>query len=397
MNFISTANTAAVILALLFLVSCDNKHPGEDARMAATPAMPADTASARQITFSPEQYNLAGIGTGKIEMRNLSNLVKLNGVIDVEPHGMATVSAPLGGYITTAGLLEGQAVKKGQVLAMVENPDFITMQQDYLESQARLQFLEKEYERQRILREEDVNAEKTFQQVASDYKVMQARLNGLEEKLALAGISRSALQAGKISRTANLYAPITGYIRTSNVNIGKYVNPTDVLFEITANDDLHLALKAFEKDLGMIQEGQTVRFALANESDFSREAQVFLVGKSTGDDRVVAVHCHIEKGSEEGLLPGLYAKAWIETGTERQYAVPSEAIVQREGKDYLILQTGQSPEGYTFRFEQVRRGTEQEGYAAVTIPERLKAGDAVIVVKNAYAILSALEKSEEPE
>ncbi|HEX8039721.1 MAG TPA: efflux RND transporter periplasmic adaptor subunit [Chryseosolibacter sp.] len=392
----SDVNTAALVLTLLFLASCNKKHNGAGAPAAAQTTL-RDTASVKQVTFSPEQYELAAIGTGKIEMRNLSNLIKLNGVIDVEPHSMATVSAPLGGYITTAGLLEGQAVKKGQVLAMVENPDFITMQQDYLESQARLQFLEKEYERQRTLREEDVNAEKTFQQVASDYKVMQARLNGLEQKLALAGINRSALQAGKISRTANLYAPITGYIRTSNVNIGKYVNPTDVLFEITSNDDLHLALKAFEKDLGKIEPGQTVRFALANESDFSREAQVFLVGKSTGNDRVVPVHCHIARESEKGLLPGLYAKAWIETGTERQYAVPSEAIVQSEGKDYLILQTGHSPTGYTFRFEQVKKGTEQEGYTAVTIPERLRAGDVVIVVKNAYSILSALENSEAPE
>ena len=396
MDFMSNSNTPAIILMFLFLISCDKKDNGEGGPAAIQTTL-RDTASVNEVTFSREQYELAGIGTGKIEMRNLSHLVKLNGVIDVEPHSMATVSAPLGGYITTAGLLEGQAVKKGQVLARLENPDFITMQQDYLETQARLQFLEKEYERQRTLREEDVNAEKTFQQVASDYKVMQARLNGLGQKLALAGISRSALQAGRISRTANLYAPITGYIRTSNVNIGKYVNPTDVLFEITSNEDLHLALKAFEKDLGKIEPGQTVRFALANESDFSREAEVFLVGKSTGEDRVVPVHCHIAKDSEKGLLPGLYAKAWIETGTERQYAVPSEAIVQREGKDYLILQTGQSSTGYTFRFEQVKKGTEQEGYSAVTLPERLKGSDAVIVVKNAYSILSALENSEEPE
>ncbi|MHB1179926.1 MAG: efflux RND transporter periplasmic adaptor subunit, partial [Daejeonella sp.] len=365
MNFIINKNIPIAFLALLFFSACNNKKSEENKSAADTTAKPIDTTvtSVKQIIFSSDQYRLAGIETGTIEMRNLSNIIKLNGMIDVEPQSMATVSAPLGGYIKTAGLLPGQAVRKGQVLATLENPEFISLQQDYLESKGRLQFLEQEYKRQQKLREEDVNAAKTFQQVESDYKVMQATINGLEQKLALAGIKASALH-GKITRTANLYAPISGYIKTSNVNIGKYASPTEVLFELIDKNDLRLVLNAFEKDQRKIQVGQTVKFSLANENNFNRTAKVFLIGQSTGDDRIVPVNCHFTNQKDPDLLPGMYVKAWIETGTEKQYATPSEAIVQLEGKDYLILQIGQSANNYSFQLEEVKRGIEQEGYTA---------------------------------
>lgn len=396
MNFIINKNIPIAFLALLFFSACNNKKSEENKSAADKITKPVDTTatSVKQIIFSSDQYRLSGIETGTIEMRNLSNIIKLNGMIDVEPQSMATVSAPLGGYIKTAGLLPGQAVRKGQVLATLENPEFISLQQDYLESKGRLQFLEQEYKRQQKLREEDVNAAKTFQQVESDYKVMQATINGLEQKLALAGIKASALH-GKITRTANLYAPISGYIKTSNVNIGKYASPTEVLFELIDKNDLRLVLNAFEKDQRKIQVGQTVKFSLANENNFNRTAKVFLIGQSTGDDRIVPVNCHFTNQKDPDLLPGMYVKAWIETGTEKQYATPSEAIVQLEGKDYLILQIGQSANNYTFQLEEVKRGIEQEGYTAVTLPESMNIEKIKVVVKNAYAILSALKNSEE--
>jgi len=234
MNIQFNTKISVVFLSILFLTACGNKDAENKELPAETAITQGENKSAnlKQITFTKDQYNLASIETGQIEMRNLSNIVKLNGVIDVEPRSMATVSAPLGGYLKTAGLLPGEAVKKGQVLATIENPEFIKIQQDYLESLGKLQFLEEEYKRQEKLRVEDINSAKTFQQVKSDYKVMQARIKGFEQQLALAGINKSSAQNGNITRTANLYAPITGFIKVSNKNIGDYVNPQDVIFEI---------------------------------------------------------------------------------------------------------------------------------------------------------------------
>ncbi len=388
-----------LILSTVFIVACGNKdsekmEASEESSMKEEQPVATGT---KQITFTKDQYNLAGIETGAIEMRNLSNIIKLNGTIDVEPESMASVSAPLGGYLKTAGRLPGEEIKKGQVLATIENPEFIQIQQGYLESISRLQFLEQEFNRQKKLREEDINSAKTFQQVSSDYKITQGRVKAYQQQLALAGISRSSVQNGNITRTANLYAPISGFIKESNVNIGDYVSPQDVLFEIVDLNDIHLALNAFERDLEKLEIGQTVKFSLSDDNTFNRTAEVFLIGKATGSDRMTPVHCHINKENEKGLLPGMYVKAWVESGTNKQNAVPSEAIVQYEGKDFVILQTEETEAGYTFKLEQVKKGIEQEGYTAITFAEGANVQNFKPVVKNAYSILSALRNSEEEE
>ncbi len=388
-----------LILSTLFIVACGNKDSKkmESSEKSSMKEEQPAANGAKQITFTKDQYNLAGIETGEIEMRNLSNIIKLNGVIDVEPKSRATVSAPLGGYLKTAGRLPGEKVKKGQVLATIENPEFIRIQQGYLESLSKLQFLEEEFNRQKKLREEDINSAKTFQQVSSDYKITQGRVKAYEQQLALAGIGKSSVQNGNITRTANLYAPITGFVKASNVNIGDYVSPQDVLFELVNLNDVHLALNAFEKDLEKIEVGQTVKFSLSNDNTFNRTAEVFLIGKATGNDRMTPVHCHINKGDEKGLLPGMYVKAWLESGTNKQNAIPSEAIVQYEGKDFVILQTEEMKSGYTFKLEQIKKGVEQEGYTAITFAENADVNNFKPVVKNAYSILSALRNSEEEE
>jgi len=386
-----------LILSILLVVACGN-NDSEKTETSAESSTPKETPvanGAKQVTFTKDQYNLAGIETGEVEMRNLSNIIKLNGVIDVEPESMASVSAPLGGYIKTAGRLPGEEVKKGQVLATIENPEFIQIQQDYLESLSRLQFLEEEYNRQKQLREEDINSAKTFQQVSSDYKITQGRVKAYEQQLALAGISRSNVQNGNIARTANLYAPITGFIKESNFNIGDFVSPEEVLFEIVNTDDVHIALNAFEKDLEKIEIGQTVKFSLSNDNTYDRTAEVFLIGKATGENRITPVHSHISEEDEKNLLPGMYVKAWVETGTEQQNAVPSEAIVQYQGKDFVVIQTRETANAYTFRLEQVKKGLEQEGYTAISFAENTDINNLKPVVKNAYSILSALRNSEE--
>lgn len=381
--------------AAIAVASCsDKKEPVAEEPQQKTAAGTAS--EEKQVVFTDAQYKLSEIETGSIEFRNLSNIIKLTGSIDAEPNNVATVSAPLGGYLKTAGKLPGELVKKGQLLAVLENPEFISIQQEYLESTARMEYLSQEFKRQQELRKEDINAAKTFQQVSSEYKMMKAKISGLEQQIALLGLSSASLKSSnKISRTANIYSPITGYIKTSSVNIGKYAAPTDILFEIVGNSDLHLALNAFEKDLGKIKPGQTVKFSLSNENNYQHTGKVFLVGQAADDKKMIPVHCHFTQDSK--LLPGMYVKAWVETGTEKKNAVPNDAVVQLAGVDYLIALAGQDKAGYKFTLVQMAKGAQQEGYTAVELPQGTDAGQLKIVTKNAYTILSALRNAEEEE
>jgi len=352
-------------------------------------------ATASEVSLTDDQYKVAAIELGKVEMRNLSSVIKVNGVIDVEPQSVVSISAPLGGYVKSAGLLPGQPMRKGQVMAVIENAEFIDIQQDYLESKSRQVFLSQELERQKELRKEEVNAAKTLQQVTSEYNILNAKISGLQQKLSLIGISTKALNAGKISKTSNLYSPINGYVTVSNVNRGKYVQPSDVLFELSNKSDMHLALNVFEKDVRKINAGQSIRFALASETDYNREAKVFLIGKSTEEDGTVPVHAHLTISNDAALYPGMYVKALIETRTEDVPALPTAAIIQSEGKDYIFIQTDTAQNKTNFKMIPVVKGIEQEGFVAVTLPENFDVNTSKVVIKGAYSLLSAMKNVEE--
>src|SRR5215217_6840576 len=361
-----TKTLFSILIITSYITACSDS---EKKVTEETVAIKKDSTTSDQVTLSADQYKMAAIQTGTIEMRNLSNTIKVNGTIDVPPQNLVSISAPLGGYVKSSGLLPGQAVHKGHVVATIENAEFIDIQQDYLESTSRMVFLGQELKRQQELRKEDINAAKTLQQVSSDYNMMRAKISALEQKLSLIGLNTKAVQAGRITKTSNLYSPINGYVTASNVNRGKYVQPSDILFELANKSDMHLALNVFEKDVRQLKPGQSIRFALANEANYNREAKIFLIGKSTGEDGTIPVHCHLNYSGDPTLFPGMYVKALIETTSDNVPALPVEAIIQSEGKDYVFIQTDTAQNKVSFKMLPIIKGTEQEGFAAITFAE----------------------------
>lgn len=397
MNIKRIKNSTAVLLVLFMLVSC-----ADDKSKTAEAGAQADThvgnEMSKTISFSKDQYALADINTGKVVQRNISDIIKLNGKIEVDPTNVAVVSAQLGGYIKTAGLIVGTPIKKGQVLATIENVEFINIQQEYLESTHELAFLEQEYLRQKQLRDDDINSKKTFQKVDSQYEVLKGKVSALEQKLALIGVSKKRLTNGLISRTANLYAPIGGYIKTSNAMIGAYVPPTDIVFEIVNTDRLHLELHAYESNVNRLTIGQKVHFGLSNETDFGRTATIEQIGKASGNDRVIIVHCAIDKNSLTDLLPDMYIKSQVEISVvdKKQSVVPTQAIVAFEGKSYIISEDNKSENDFDFSLVEIKKGVEQDGFTAIEVSER-PLENLTVVTQNAYAIASAFKNAQEGE
>jgi len=383
-------NERLLVVALVMILMACNTEQEKKFPESNTSAESKDD----MVVFTIAQHELAGIGTTKLETRSVNNPVNLSGVIETEPSGNATLSAPLGGYLITPALLPGQIVKKGEVLARLENPELIRIQQDYIESKARLDYLEVEFKRQQTLREQDVNSEKLYEQVLSEYRAIKGKIAGLTATLKLAGINLATINKGEISSAAVLRSPINGQIKSSNFNLGNYVNPTDVIFEIVDRNTLHLVLDAYEKDVAKIEIGQTIHFGLNNDPVLNRRAQVFLVGASSEEDRIVPIHCHIDPDDIKSLLPGMYVKAVIETDSETSLTIPEKAIVTYQGKPYLIAEK-KIDNGYKYDFVPIVQGKTNNGLAAISMPGYTNPEQQRWVTKNAYAIVSAKINSEE--
>lgn len=378
-------NKIIVVSASLFLISCSNKT--EEVKTEEQP-----TAS-NVVELTTDQYKTANIELGKIEMKKLSGTVKANGKLDVPPQNMVSISAPLGGFVKKTELLQGMKVTKGQVIAVMEHPDYIQMQQEYLDGKSQLEYLEAEYKRQQELNKDNVIAQKTLQQAKAQYLSMQAKVNGLKSKLNLIGINPDKLSNGEIQNTVTILAPITGYVTKVHVNIGLYVNPNDVMFEIVDTEHLHAELTVFEKDITKIQINQKVRFTLANENK-ERFATVYLIGREISSDRTVRIHCHLDNEDTQ-LLPGMFLKAYIETGTNEVTALPEKAVVDFGGKKFIYINKSNANGIYQYEMTEVQIGLNELGYTEIFLPPSFDKATMQIVVNGAYDLLSKMKNSEE--
>ncbi len=357
-----------------------------------------------EVALTDAQFNTAGISFGTVEMKQISGTFKANGVLDVPPQQKVSISVPLGGFLKKTDLLEGKRVRKGELIAVIENPEYVHMQQDYLETKSQLEYAKADYARQQELAKENINAQKTLQQAKASFHTLDAKANGLKEKIKVSGISLSAVENGKIQSAINIYSPINGFVTEVNVNIGKFVNPTDVLFEIVDTEHLHAELTVFEKDVPKLQISQKVRFMLANETT-ERTAKVYLIGREISNDRTVRIHCHIDK-EDIHLLPGMYLKAVVETGQTQVPALPDEAIVDYQGQKYIFVTSQDKHKTETpnkkeenietehhFEMIAIQTGNSDLGYTEVIFPEGVD--KTKIVIKGAYALLSKMKNSEE--
>ncbi|MBX3241984.1 MAG: efflux RND transporter periplasmic adaptor subunit [Chitinophagaceae bacterium] len=371
-----------ILLSLTFFTACSSpQEPKEE-----TTAVAED-----YITLSAEQYKNAGIETGIVQKHPVNSILRVNGVVDVPPQNIVSVSFPLGGYLKNMRLLPGMQVRKGETIATIEDQAMIQLQQDYLVTKARLEYAEKDYERQETLHKNNVSADKVLQQSKAEYASQKAILRGLEEKLHLVGINPAQLNDRTISRSVAIYSPIHGFVSKVNVNIGKYVNPSDVLFELINPDDIHAVLTVFEKDLAKVKPKQKVMVTFADDPGTEYECEVLLITKNVDDDRRALVHCHFEK--RPGLLlPGMFLNAAIHVNNTAVTAVPEEALVRYGKNSYLLEETG----GNRFTLLPVIPGVTDNGMTEVSSGEDSLEGKKIIT-RNAYPVLAMMKNNGEED
>ena len=349
------------------------------------------------VELRADQIKLANIETGPIEMHSLSGKLKVSGIVSVAPQNLATVCMPMGGFVKSTSLMPGNVVRKGQTLAILENQDFVELQRNYLEARNKFEFAEADYKRHSELFKNDVYSEQNVQQVTSDYKSLKAQVKALEQKLAMIGINPSGLHEDDISSSVAVVSPISGFLRAVNINIGKFVAPADVMFEIVNSDKLFLELTLFEKDADKAVAGQKISFFINNETE-KHDAVIYQTGKSISNDKTYKVYASVS-GVCKNVLPGMYVNAIIEAAGNEVTALPAEAVVSFDDKDYIfVFDKSKEEKGKPFteyRMIEVQKGITDGGFIHVILPEGLDIKTAKVVVKGAYNLLSAKKNAGE--
>lgn len=375
-------NIYIISIAFLILTSCGNKQAEKE--------VATETLSENSVELTDAQLKNAKIETGKIEEKSISSLLKVNGKIDVPPQNMISVSVPLGGYFKSTKLLEGMHIMKGEVIAVMEDQQYIQLQQDYLTAKVRFGSIEKEFQRQRDLNASKASSDKVFENAQAKYLSQKVLIKSLSEKLKLIGINANKLNENNISRSINIYSPIDGFVSSIKMNVGKYASPTDVLFELVDPSDIHLALTVFEKDINKLFIGQKITAYSNNQSGKKYDCEIILIGKDISPERTAIVHCHFEQ-FDKLLIPGMYMNAEVEVTTNSAFVIPNDGLVRFEGKQYVFTQTGRNK----YEMQEVMTQNTENGFTQITFPDNTNIADKIFVTKGAYTLLMKMKNTDE--
>jgi len=394
------------LFGLLFFTACGGggEHAHEDDHTEEE----EHSENALSAELSVQQMEAVGIEIGRFSYLPLKNTVKANGMLELPPQKKADISALVAGQVSDINVIEGDLVQAGDVLATIEDPGIIDMQQEFIEVSELGGYLRQDYERNKRLLDEGVGSQREFQGSESRYRSNEARISGLRSKLELLGLNPEQVLEGTISSSVPVRSPLDGFVRLVEVNRGSYINPGKHMFEVVDNSELHIDLMVYEKDFHRVKEGQSLYFRYSNQptADLYR-GEIFAVGKAFEQNpKAVRVHAHLME-EQPNLLPGMYIEAMIVTNNESVRSLPEQAVVSDGGQSYIFVieeeeqadveqvsdAGDQEHHGTHLKAVPVITGTSEEGYVEIRLLEDITE-ESRVVTKGAFFVLSEMRKGE---
>jgi len=367
-----------IVFFILLFTGCTSGNQSSEEKV--------DESLQEKISITEDQMIEMGLEIGYLQKVNISQGVEVNGYLDTPPQYKANVSSIISGRIVDIHFLAGDYVLKGQEVVRLESPDFLRLQQIYIEARGELRYLENEYQRQKKLSQSNVSAKKIFLQAERDYQSKIAEFNALGNQLKMLDIDPENLQSDQLSPIVRLSAPINGYISEIYTLIGEFINEEDEVFRMVNPQHLHAELNVFEKDILKIKKDQKVEIRLSQMKDSIMTGRVFLVGRELDDEtRSVNVHVHIPDNDQ--LLVGMYVEARILTFEEEVYVIPNDALMIEERGASIFLVSSQQNNIYGFKKVPVKIGTEKDGKTQVYLGEDLT-DSSKIAISGVYYLSS---------
>lgn len=348
------------------------------------------------VEITAQQAETIGLEMKPLEERSLGNTIKVTGQLALFPQDRANISPFVGGNVRSINVFEGDKVKKGQILAYLEHPDIISMQQEFQEKNDELVFLKQDFERKKTLYDKGVSSGKEFQMAQSKFRATTSGVNALKSKLRLLGLNTAKIAEGQIYSSVPITTPINGYVEDIIVSLGDYVAPQTKIFTVSDNSKLHVDIKVYEKDISKVKIGQQILFTVATKPDELLKAKVHSIGKTFEiDPKALHVHADMDIKNDD-LLPGMYVEGRIVQGEKSAFAVPEEAIIKEGEKSFIfILDEDSAKEANIMKFKRipVTVGLTDLGFVEVNLPVDVPK-DVKVVTKGAYTLSSEMVKGE---
>lgn len=378
----SILNVSLLVGSLLFF-QCSGSDTSETEGV----EVEAGTSSGPFIMVSQKQFETMKMTWGSPKREEFAEALSVQGMVKVPVEGIQEISAFFGGYVSGLNKLEGEPVRKGEVLFYLENPDFIRLQQDFLETNSQLGYLEGEYERQKTLFGENIASQKNYLKAEADYQSAKAKTESLKRQLGLINIKANELRPENIRSKVPVLSPIAGFVDKIHLVQGSFLAVGGKAMTIISKEHLHIELVIFEKDAANIHKGQKVLVSIPDLPGRTFEAEVFVVGQSINAERQINVHAHLpDEKEEEMLVPGMFLEAKLVQNPKETWIVPGTSVIVSEGKSYVLVQREKSDTGYKLEKVVVKTGLESDGMIEL-LPNEALDETTVILTHGGFNLL----------
>lgn len=365
------------LLPILIIFAACSSAP-EEQKKEATPQT--------TVQLSADQLTQLAVSSELPQKQLITRTIQGTATVEVNANERIQVTSPFGGYVVSSNVIPGQQVKVGQVIGVIENPDYIVLQQDYLLAKNEYELLQKNAKRQEELVASKATSEKNYEEVKSAEQSALIRMMSLKEKLNLLGVHADKLTPNNISSKVNVVAKNNGVVSSVNASVGSYIAADAVWMSYVGNENAMAKVIVFEKDLPFISQGQTV--TLTDLMDHSRTyaTTIQYIQPTVDGNGKVEVFCSL---NGENFMPGTVWNAEIITPNSFGLVIAKEAIIQFEKQNYVFIDRGNG----LFEMTPVNLGFTNETQAELIQAESLE--NSKIVVKGAYNIFMQLKNSSE--
>lgn len=322
------------------------------------------------------------VATAPVASVNKKPTITLNG--SIEGQTSATVSAKISGRIQEVLVQDGQAVKAGEPLVIMESTELANstrMSRDsVIKAQATYDNSLADYNRYLTLFQQNAVSRQQLDSAETRLKIAQADLSS-----ANASLSNSQQQY----EYATITAPVDGVVANKTATIGQVVSPGVQLLSVEHISEVYAVVNVEQKDMGVIQPGMAADITVDAFPGqvFAGVVEIINPAAGTGN-RMFKAKVKLDNAANN-LKPGMFVKVQLITGQEAAVlAIPQSAILQKQGLYYVYTIEGDKVARRQIEIGQamgdlmeVKSGLNANQILAISNVNNLKDGDPVQVAK----------------
>lgn len=227
------------------------------------------------------------------------------GTLVIPSADIVLITSQSAGLVKTVLFPSGSYVKKGEALAVIENIEFLKLQQQYLEAKSEFFYYREDLKRQGGLAIENATSVKKMQQAQLDFQTSEIRYRSLEKQLTLIGFKTDSLDADHLSSDMALRAPVSGYIDKITVHTGNPISAGETILVLVRKYEPLIAFELPEEFYPKLKTGNQIEFFFPGDSLILYEARLTFINRQTDASRHLIRAWAIPLKSSSRFIPGM--------------------------------------------------------------------------------------------